>query len=771
MEPLRASTATGGSITFEDPAFTAFAKTAFPNTIGTSLLSTYQVSKVSNVQISKTAATVYPSTSSTYACGTASTAFLPCTTPVLDSGNYSDVGYRNGNQYSLRLDKNFSKDRIYGTLYRTTLTSNSPNPRVDFATTNTFSEYAVQINENHTFSPRTLNEAGFATMKVEGIQPATGLFKIPVVNVTGLGQGFGAGFATGDFIQHNYHWRDVLTHTFGSHDIRLGYEGLFADDVEVFNGPYDQPTFTFNSLLDLAKDSVYTEGNLSYNPVSGQRTQYDWNAAGITHGAFIEDNWKATRTLTMNYGLRWDDYGNPYSRSANTQFGNFFLGSGPTLQQQIAQASVVPHHHALNRSITDVMSPRAGLSWAPGGSDKWVIKGGAGFFHNWPTLANLQEEYRGNPPGNIFPTFFSTQGPAPVFGLGTSNEKPFGFPAPVLPARPLNAQGGLTGLVVNIGAIDPNLQTPVTYTYSGQVERGLGRSMVGSVAYSGSQSRKLLSGGGQVYSVSYGQDINSQEGDLLTPGRTVAARLNPSFGRVSYTQNDRQSGYNAFIASLRGRFSRAFFNVSYTHSASKDDTQVLPTYTNPSKWMGASNWDAPNRVSLVWNYQVPDYNGAKGLVGRVASGWTVSGTTILQSGTPFNVYTSASFAGGGDYNADGDNMDFPDVASYTQSHNRQDYLHGGTVTLANFTKPTPGTDGNEKFNSFRNLGFQQSDVSLLKNTRIAESVQFQVRFEFFNVLNHPNLTGAVTDISNGNFGKSTGQGAPRYFQLGGNLTF
>lgn len=114
----------------------------------------------------------------------------------------------------------------------------------------------------------------------------------------------------------------------------MGYEGLFGDDVEVFNGPYDQPTFAFNSLLDLARDNVYTETGIAYNPVTGEKTQYDWNAAGVTHGAFVEDTWKVSRRVTVNYGLRWDDFGNPYSRSVNTVFGNFFYGSGATLQEQ-----------------------------------------------------------------------------------------------------------------------------------------------------------------------------------------------------------------------------------------------------------------------------------------------------------------------------------------------------------------------------------------------------------------------------------------------------
>ena len=785
IEPLRASNAVGSSVTFEDPAFTAFAASHFPNTIGTKLLTTYPVSNVSNVQVVATAASLYPvNTDGTPICGTPSTFNLPCDTAMLDSGNYSDTSYRNGLQYNLRLDKNFSKDRLYGTYYRTTLKSNGTNPRAAFNTTNTFSQYAIQVNETHTFSPNTLNEAAFAAMRVEGIQPATGLFSVPVVNVTGVGRGFGAGFAQGDFIQHNYHWRDVLTHTFRSHDVKIGYEGLFADDVEVFNGPYDQPTFNFDSLLDLANDDVHTESNIAYNPVTGEKTQYDWNAAGVTHGLFVEDTWKISQRVTLNYGLRWDNYGNPYSRSENTAFGNFFYGPGATLQERIANGSVIQHHHALNRSITDVFSPRAGIAWDPGGDGKWVVKGGAGIFHNWPTLANLQEQYRGNPPGNIFPTFYRGETPAPIFGLGTSNDKPFNFPYPELPARPLNAKGGIEGLQFNIGGIDPNLVSPVTYTYSASVDRELSSRLVASLAYSGSTGRKLLSGGGQVYNVSYGQDINVQQGDLIIHNSTVPTRLNTSFGSVYYTQNDRESGYNAFIAALRGRFHRAFFNASYTRSASKDDTQVYPTYLNPHQYYGSSIWDAPNRFSLAWSYELPEVNGARGLVGRAASGWQLSGTTILQSGNPINVYTNAPFKplkdgsgkfigyapGSGDYNADGDNFDFPDVASYSYKNGRQDYLKG-IFTPANFTTPAFGTEGNEKYNSFRAPGFQQWDAALLKNTRIRESVAFQLRFEFFNVFNHPNLINVITNQADGNFGKATSQAVPRFIQIGGNLTF
>ncbi|GAC1415861.1 MAG: hypothetical protein NVSMB62_04540 [Acidobacteriaceae bacterium] len=785
IEPLRASNAISSNITFNDPGFAAWAKTAFPNTIGTKLLNTYPVSNVSNVQVIQTAATLYPvNTNGTPICGTPSTFNLPCDTPILDSGGYSNTAHRNGLQYNLRVDKNLGHERLYGTFYRTTLDNNGTNPRAAFQTTNQFRQYAVQFNETHTFNASTLNEASFAAMRVEGVQPATGLFSVPVVNITAGGTGFGSGFAQGDFIQHNYHWRDVLSHTFRSHDVKIGYEGLFADDVEVFNGPYDQPTFNFNSLLDLARDNVFTETGVAYDPISGVKTQYSWDAAGTTQGAFAEDTWKANRRLTVNYGLRWDDFGNPYSRSASTAFGNFFMGPGPTLQDRIANGSVIRHQHALNRSVTDVFSPRVGASWDVTGEGSWVVKGGFGFFHNWPTLANLQEEYRGNPPGNIFPTFQAGGSPAPIFGLGTSNDKPFNFPYPVLPARPLNAKGGISSLQFNIGGIDPDLVSPVTYTYSSEVDHELGRHLVGSFIYTGAAGRKLLSGGGQVFNVSYGQDINSQAGDLIAHNSLIPTRLNTSFGQINYTQNDRESNYNAEIFALRGRFSRAFFNASYTHSASKDDTQVYPTYINPHKYYAPSIWDSPNRFSLAWNYEFPSLDQGKGFVGRVVSGWQLSGTTIVQNGNPLTVATNAPFIplknssgqfigyapNSGDYNADGDNRDYPDVVSYSYKTGRQDYLKG-IFTRSNFAQPSFGSEGNERYGAFRSPNFQQWDAALLKNTAFWESVSFQLRFEFFNIFNHPNLTNVDVNLPDGNFGRATGQAVPRFIQVGGKLSF
>ena len=783
VEPLWSSTSAGSLATFEDPAFTQWAQSNYPNTFGMKLLTTYKPTGAAVTGVSKTAAQLFPGT-----CGTAATNNIPCSLPMLDTGIFTSSSYRNGVQWNVRIDKYFKNDRIYGNFYRTTLNYGTSTVRPAFATTNNTYQRAIQVNETHTFSPTTLNEAAFGTNRVEGIAPATGLFSVPVISVTGLGTGFGAGFAAGDFIQHNYHWRDVLTHIQGPHTLKFGYDGWFGDDVEDFQGPHAQPTFNYNNMLDLVADRPFTETGVAYNPLTGKPVLWDWNAAGTTWGLFAEDSWKARSNLTINFGVRWDDFGNPWSRDPLTVFGNFFLGPGQTIYQQIANGAAIQHHHALNRSITDILSPRGGIAWDPTGKGEWSVRGGAGVFHNWPTLANVQEQYRGNPPGPIYPTFFSGTATPPLLSLGTNNTTPpFGYTYPAVAGGQLDAHGGIAGLHPAIGAIDPNLKSPVAYNYSASVERRIGSMFVASVGYSGTHAIDLLSGGGQQAAVNYGVDINSYPGDLIAHNSLIPSRLNSSFGQIYYTQNDRYSNYNAFIVAGRARFgSRGFVTASYTRSSSKDDTQVYPTWTNPGQYYGPSVWDAPNRFSLGWNFTLPGVNQGHGFVGRVTSGWSISGTSILQSGYPFTVYTSAVFApaksatgqyvgyaaGSGDYNADGDNYDYPDVQSYNMLRTRQGFLNG-VFTPGQFANPAFGQEGNEHWGRFRAPKFAETDAALLKDTRIAERVNLQLRFEFFNLFNYANLnwgTGSQ-DLSSATFGRATSQALPRWIQLGANLTF
>jgi len=772
FEPLRSSASTGNqTIFFPDQAFATWARQNYPNTFGTHILNTYVPSGASNSGVSQTAADVFPGT-----CGTASTSNLPCSTPMIDTGIFNSSNFRDGEQYFVRIDKHLKNDRIYGSAFWTNLRYGGPAVIPQFSTTNHNTQQALQINYTHVFSPSTLNEVIFAQNRIEGFIGETGDFTIPSIGVTGLSVGYGVGFAQGNFIQHNYQWRDVLTHVRGTHVLKFGYEGWFGDDVEPFQGPWSQPKFSFDNLLTLAQDAPHTEGGVMYDPIAGAQKLWEWNAASRTWGVFAQDTWTARRNLTVTLGFRFDDQGNPYSRTDTTVFGNFYLGNGGTFQEQVANGSARPTKNALNRS-PKAWNPRAGVAWDVTGTGDWVVRSGLGIYANWLTSANVQEGFRGNPPGLILPTFFAGSSTPPVFSQGSGSTPPFGFTFPSLagsalcPTAPcLDANGGIAGAAAPIGGINPDLDTPTAYIWSAGLEHRIGHNLAASVLYSGSHSVNLVGNGNQAGLVSYGVNINAQPGDLLTkPPGSAPTRLNRSFGSIAYADNDRVANYNGVTFDLRGRGKGTFFDVSYTRSSSKDDGGNYPTAINPHQFYGPSPWDVPHRFSATVSYEIPGMNDGHGAAGILTSGWGVSVIDIQQSGYPMTVLTSAPFTAGGDYNADGDNLDYPNVTSYDMNRSHSAYLNG-VFSPGQFTAPTPGTNGNEKPQQFRQPGFSEVDMAFFKNTRLTTRLNFQIRFEFYNLFNYDNLY-LGNDLSSGGFGKAISQQLPRWWQFGAKLTF
>ena len=235
-------------------------------------------------------------------------------------------------------------------------------------------------------------------------------YTVPSISVNGInvdsGQAYGVGFAQGDFIQHNYHWRDVLTHVKGTHTLKFGYEGWYGDDVEPFQGPWSQPKFVFDNLLKLAQDTPNNKNGVMYNPATGQQQLWNWDAASRTFGLFVEDTWKARQNLTLTLGLRYDDSGNPWSKSDSTVFGNFYLGTGTRNKNR--SPTGMPRRHTMRCCIrSTTCSARGSASHGiPPASGDWVVRGGFGIYNNWLTQANVQEEFRGSPPGLVLPAFF-----------------------------------------------------------------------------------------------------------------------------------------------------------------------------------------------------------------------------------------------------------------------------------------------------------------------------------------------------------------------------
>ena len=793
VEPLRSSASAGGSVTFADPQFIAYASANYPNTVGTHVMSTYLPTGVGAITVQQTAADVFGK-----ACGTGGNG-VPCDLPMIDQGSFGATQIRNGTQYFARVDQGFKKERIYVSLFRTLLDTGAASPMPQFSALNHTWQIAGQASWTHTFSANTLNEATGGQSRVEGVLGSGAKdYTVPSISVNGInadsGQAYGVGFAQGDFIQHNYHWRDVLTHVRGTHTLRFGYEGWYGDDVEPFQGPWSQPKFAFDNLLKLAQDAPTSENGVMYNPATGHQQLWNWDAASRTFGLFVEDTWKARKNLTLTLGLRYDDSGNPWSKSAATVFGNFYLGTGDTRQQQIGNGYAKATHNALLHSVDNLYSPRIGVAWDPTGKGDWAVRGGFGLYNNWLTSANVQEEFRGSPPGLVLPVFFAGSDNPPIFVLGTSSKPPFGFTFPTFPGG-LNAQGGVPGGNFVIGGINPLLKSPKSNIWSASVERRLTHAFAATVGYSGSHSYNMVSNGNAIGLVSYGVDINVQQGDLIAHQSISPTRLNPSFGAINYADNDRYANYNGVFFDLKGRFSRGFLDVSYTRSSSKDDGLAYPTPDNPGQYYAPSIFDVPNRVSFSWNYNLKGLNNGAGAVGHLTGGWGLSGTTIFQSGYPFTAENRNSYIpvcqdtsstapkcpsaanpavgyapNSGDYNADGNNLDYPDATSYKQSTNNSAWLIGA-VPKSNFATPAFGSGGNEKPMQFRGPNFFETNTNIYKDIHITERVNFQFRFELFNLFNRANYANVDTNIPDGSFGAARASHEPRFWQLGGRLSF
>ena len=793
VEPLRESVSTGNSVqTYAAPqagGFIPWAEANYPGNLGTQILTGFPVSPaVVFTSVNQTAAQVFPGT-----CGTPATDDLPCATVMTDNGVFNATNFRNGTQYFARFDKYFDKDRVYFSFYRTLLATGGPATIPAFGSTNNTYERAIQGGWTHTFSPTMLNEVSVGNSRVQGIDDETGDFDVPAINVTGQNVGYGIGFAQGNFIQHNYHWRDVLTKVHGNHVIKVGYDGWWGDDNALFQGPWSHPTFSFNSLLALAQDAPQNETGVFYNPQTGQEALMSWDARGSTYGAFAEDTWKARRNLTLTLGFRFDNDGNPNSGSPTTVFGNFYLGTGTTFAQQVANGSASASHYSLN-SAPKGYDPRIGFAWDLFGTGNWVLHGGFGIYTDALSFANIQEQFRGNPPGYISTNFVAGSSTPPIFDLGTTDTPPYGFVYPALagsalcPVAPcLDSHGGIVGSGIGIGGQNPNIKSPSSYQWAATLEHKMGNDLVASVLYSGAHDSDLVSGGDVGGNVNYGTNINNLPGGLIgKPTGSLAPTINSSFGTINYSQNNARSNYEGITFDMRGRLKHAFFDASYTRSSSKDDAGYYPNTANTAFYYGPSPWDVPNRFSLSFNYQFTGLHNGEGAAGKITGGWGVSGTSIYQTGYPFSVYAgnifnqSAYVAGGdahlettGDYSADGENNDFPNVTNYTQTNNyfSSSATNYGVFAAGQFTVPTMGTFGNETNHSFREPSFAETDISVYKDNHITERLNFQFRFDLFNVFNRGNFQGIQANVNAGNFGQVTSELLPFFWDVGGKFTF
>ncbi len=789
----RSTSQATGLAQFEDPAFVNFAQSNYPNTLGTKFLTTYRPTNAAFTNVL------------TYANPTF-TAFSPTptsaiNTPYLDQGINGYTPYNNGYQWNARGDQYFHQgsDRLFVDFYRTHNDNIQDQLRPSLGGSSYIDAWFGSVNYQKTFTPNLVNQASFGLFHIDGGDVNNVTPFIPYLFDTYGSESVSLDSTGGpsNFNQFNYQWRDTLTYVKGRHSIHGGFEGQRQNDIAGFNYSA-RPAFGITSLANFVRDGTLQEGGISFDPLTGGFKPLNFGVQNTIFGAYVTDEWKARDNLLITYGVRWDDFGNPYAYGYNTyiNISNLYLGPGATIDQQIENARLVQQKNVYQRGQGNNWSPRGGFSWAPTQDRKLTLRGGVGLYRDNVTLGQVIDGLRGNPPGWVFPTFGNGNPGTPLLSFGNSTTAPYGYTYPRVPPATLLPNGGLSPTpgvpTPAISGLAPNLVMPKTISWQFAVEKQLGQSMVVSAAYSGSHGYDILSG----------TDYNRFAGDKTATDSTLN-RLNPDFASMTYISNMDRSYYHAAILSVRQRLGSSLnYQASFTWSKAEDygvcasrqdfnaGVDCPPDQHDYYNYKGVSAFNVPYRGSISGSYTTPGLkNGFLGVkntaVTEVLGGWEISVLGVLQSGLPWTAVNYNNFdptCSGrsvtcGDYNGDGYNQDIPNVLPNTHGggFTYQQYLHGTFGPAASaFSTPAPGTEGNEGRNIFLNPDTINIDASSIKNFKLpffGEAGNLQLRADFFNVLNRVNLHPVDYNIGSSTFGRALDTYQPRIIQLGARIDF
>ena len=490
----------------------------------------------------------------------------------------------------------------------------------------------------------------------------------------------------------------------------------------------------------------------------GQRAFTKWRA--LSTDIFVQDSWRPTNNLTVEGGIRWAIWPPWYSTTNNIATFNpaYYdtanqaavdpktgLVSGPRYNGILLPGDGFPsdasdlavyNDPAVNalfvgapRGLTEThynaFEPRLGAAYSV--NEKTIVKVSGGVFHNRVTL-NDSMLLGGNPP--FQPQVSVSNGSADNPGAGGAGSLPFGMTA-----------------------IDPVFKHPTAYMWSAGVQREIPLSFIMDVTYVGRRGLYLQRE----------KDINQ-----LLPGTIQAnpgvnsAALRPykGYGIIRESENAGNSKYNSLQVSAERRYKNGFkFSLAYTLGHSEDNASdkrnvLFNAYDDTGYW-GNSSFDRRHVFNFSYIYDLPFYRDQSGVVGKIAGGWQISGSTFMRSGTPLWVTEGVDTAGTGDTFGNPWNLVGDPKANANQSFSAGATDQNYWFNPAAFQRAAAGTFGNGPRDNIYNPGQYQWDIALFKNVSVGGTKSVQFRAEVFNFLNHANWNGADSNPTSATFGRVT----------------
>ena len=693
---------------------------------------------------------------------------------IFDYGsvNYVPAALRTGEQYSLRIDHELrpGKDRLYGNYFYTPSTQLAGGVRVAFDRPQYNKTHYIGLNYTHILDVNKVNEFRAGMMRGAGLFATPIHLEVPTIQLNPI-SGFGDPGARypGGYFQTEFTYKDVLSWIRNRHGWKMGFE-LKRTRSNSINSDRYIPLYAFSGPLDFVDDEALTMTR-KVDPRTGDPST---NVVGLRDwewSLFVNDDWKVTRNLTINYGLRYDNYGTPVE--VNDLLRNIVYTTGNMFSERIANAKV-DRVKQFFPTPGPLFAPRFGFAWNPDGKGKTAVRGGYGLSYDRLFYTPILN-FRNNPPlradailGTPYKTSFT-------YSLGDPSKPFLGYPVDAALRLGLDPRNGIVGARVSLDAvIQPDLGQPYAHNWFLGVQRDIGLGIVIEANYLGSAGHKLLTF----------SNVNRFVGDMLpdvSKGETAGSftGYNPSFSTMFLSQSASNSIYHGGTLQARRTFRGGFsLNGAYTYGKVITDAD---TYINSTPFMDSNNrrldrslaaFDTPRRLSIVGIWEVPFLRRNKDLAGKLLGGWQLSGLAILEAGNPINITNEAN--PGGDFNKDNSGADRPNAPAESVKRSgfaRSDYQLG-IFARGDFPTPIAGTNGKLGRNVFRGPGYAQVDMSVMKKFGITERISSEVRVDAYNALNRVNLSNVITDLNNASsFGKSTTATTPRAFQVGLRVRF
>jgi hypothetical protein len=763
--------------------------------------------------------------------GTSYTAMIPANTyssaslallNYLPSGgttgtfSYVQPSFTNLGEVTARFDQDFgSKDRLtaryFSDAYHLNGVLNLKN-LLTYADQADIHYYNSMVSEAHTFSPHVLNNF-ILSYQIENSTrgPLPGSIDVDDLGVNiwqpafkQINQIAVTGFFTiggnpqAAFRRANYTLGNDLHVQTGNHNLTFGFHGELAK-VDV-NNLFQQPgLFTFNATVT---NNAIASFLLGYVQNFAQASGQFLDLRGKFFGLYAQDSWKASRRLTLTYGLRWEPF-NPWHEKEG-RMGSFFpslyaAGTHSTLYPNAPAGLLFAGDPGFNpNGIPNIYShfmPRLGLAYDVFGNGKTSIRGGFGSFFDSRMSSVFYNIYTNTSPfiTNVNITS-ATGGPSinfsnPYSSYGIANPFPAQQPPPNTSAIP--PQAFLT--------YDPfhAFQTPVTYAWNLSLEQQATRSLLTRIAYVASHSNH------QWTPVELNPILNADAVATTSPNynrRLYQPSTCTTTANNCYTQPITEANmggdgtYNSLQLTAQQRVSSGLtLLANYTWSKSLDDTPynqsstaiasgnsyVLPIYEPNFKRLdyGPSDFDHRHVLSVSYVYLIPKLmKGAPSAIRYIINGWQTSGLLQRRTGDPLTIASNSSNASGSGQTRDravlvGNPYGGNACAGLTTPC--RSYLNP-----ASFQNNAAGTYGNIAKGSIVGPAYVDWDVSLAKNFEFEKRVDLQFRAEYFNLLNHTNLgdPGTTNSSSVGRITGTTPQNGanandPRIAQLSLKLIF